>query len=61
MTREFAFVSIASLAVLVTACGVIFPLVLFWIVRGTRGAFLFERPLWARLQPGRVGSLVAAE
>jgi len=42
---------LGTVSLIVTACGVIFPLVLFWIVRGTWARFLFERPLWARLQP----------
>jgi len=40
-------------SLLVTAAGVIGPLLLFWIVRGTRASFLFVRPHWARLaSPG---------
>ncbi len=34
---------------IVTVAGVIAPIVLFWIVRNTRGAFLFRRPQWAKL------------
>jgi len=42
---------VGTMALVVTACGVVFPLVLFWIVRGTWARFLFERPQWARLSP----------
>ena len=44
-----------------TASGVIAPLVLFWIVRGTPLKFLFERPAWASLRPAPRRGLVAAE
>jgi uncharacterized membrane protein YcfT len=42
---------LGTVSLIVTACGVVFPLVLFWIVRGTSARFLFERPVWARLLP----------
>ena len=51
---------IGTISVLVTAAGVIGPLILFWIVRGTRFRFLFERPAWARLETKRF-VLVPAE
>ncbi len=51
---------IGTMAVVITACGVIFPLVTFWIVRTTWARFLFERPRWARLLPVRP-MLVPAE
>ena len=35
---------IGTISLLVTAAGVVAPLVLFWIVRGTPLRFLFERP-----------------
>jgi uncharacterized membrane protein YcfT len=41
---------LGTVSLLVTAAGVIGPLLLFWIVRGTPARFLFERPAWARLQ-----------
>lgn len=34
----------------VTAAGVMGPVFLFWMVRGTRFAFLFQRPRWARIE-----------
>ena len=51
---------IGTISVLVTAAGVIGPLVLFWTVGGTRFRFLFERPAWARLETKRL-VLVPAE
>jgi uncharacterized membrane protein YcfT len=48
-------------SVIVTAAGVIFPLVLYWAVRNTPARFLFERPLWARLGIPRAARLVPAE
>ena len=38
---------LGTISLIVTAGGVIAPLVLFWIVRGTPFRFLFERPLGA--------------
>ena len=52
---------LGTISLIVTACGVVGPLVLFWIVRATPAGFLFARPGWARLQPGRRQGLVAAE
>jgi len=40
-----------TLSVIVTAAGVIGALVGYWIVRGTRFAFLFRRPAWAITDP----------
>ena len=40
---------IGAVSLIVTACGVLGPLVLFWIVRNRFGHFLFHRPEWARL------------
>ncbi|WP_029073769.1 acyltransferase family protein [Kaistia adipata] len=44
---------LGTIALIVTAAGVIAPLVLEWLVRGTRFRFLFERPAWARIVPAR--------
>lgn len=51
---------IGTISLIVTAAGVIGPLVLFRIVRGTWFRFLFERPVRARLERRRE-TLVAAE
>ncbi|MCX5514911.1 acyltransferase [Kaistia algarum] len=47
-------------SLIVTAFGVIVPILLFWVVRGTPLKFLFERPAWARLD-NRSPHLAAAE
>jgi hypothetical protein len=41
------------MSVIVTLAGVVGALVLFWLVRGTRFAFLFERPdrFWIAPKP----------
>jgi uncharacterized membrane protein YcfT len=55
-TRTFLFktglvTDLGSMSLIVTAVGVIGPLVLFWLVRGTRLRFLFTRPALFRLKP----------
>jgi uncharacterized membrane protein YcfT len=52
---------LGTVSLIVTASGVVFPLVLYWIVRGTPLRFLFERPAWAHLGASRRRSLVPAE
>lgn len=47
------FLDLGTVSLLVTAAGVIGPLVLFLIVRNTRFAFLFRRPAWAHLKAGK--------
>jgi uncharacterized membrane protein YcfT len=44
---------IGAMSVIVTLAGVIGPLVLYWLVRGTRFSFLFERPdlFWIAPKP----------
>ncbi len=50
---------IGTISVLVTAAGVISPLVLWWLIRKTGyGTFLFVRPKWARLDTRGVKSAV---
>jgi uncharacterized membrane protein YcfT len=44
---------LGTISLIVTACGVVFPLVLYWAVRGTPFRFLFERPQAARLEPSQ--------
>ena len=51
---------LGTVSLIVTAAGVVGPLVLYWMVRGTRLRFLFERPAWTRLGPARA-QLVPAE
>jgi uncharacterized membrane protein YcfT len=50
-----------TISVIVTAMGVIFPLVLFWTVRNTPFGFLFKRPAWAHLRTTPRPVMVAAE
>ncbi len=40
---------LGQVALLVTAVGVIGPVLLFWVTRKTKLSFLFQRPAWARL------------
>ncbi len=47
-------------ALIVTACGVVGALAIWWAVRGTRLAFLFERPDWCRLTPSFKARAAAA-
>jgi uncharacterized membrane protein YcfT len=51
---------LGTISLIVTGCGVIGPLVLFRVVRGTPLGLLFERPAWARLGARRA-VLVPAE
>jgi uncharacterized membrane protein YcfT len=51
---------VGTVSLIVTVCGVIGPLVLYWIVRDGFGAFLFRRPAWAHLASARQ-RLVPAE
>jgi uncharacterized membrane protein YcfT len=44
---------LGTISLIVTAAGVIGPLVLVWIVRGTWLGFLFKRPAWARYEASR--------
>jgi uncharacterized membrane protein YcfT len=44
---------IGTMSLIVTAAGVVGPLVMFWVVRGTWFGFLFKRPAWARHEPAR--------
>jgi uncharacterized membrane protein YcfT len=46
---------LGTVALIVTAAGVIAPLLLEWLVRGTRFNFLFVRPGWARIDRVRSG------
>ncbi|SDU43557.1 acyltransferase family protein [Stappia sp. ES.058] len=55
---------IGTISLIVTAAGVIAPLILFWLInRVDIGHFLFRRPGWARLEadPARRGAAQAAE
>jgi uncharacterized membrane protein YcfT len=43
--------NVGVIALVVTLSGIIGALAMWWAVRGTRFAFLFARPDWARLKP----------
>jgi hypothetical protein len=44
---------LGTIALIVTACGVTGPLLMFWLVRGTWFRWLFERPamFWLTTKP----------
>jgi uncharacterized membrane protein YcfT len=52
---------LGTIALLVTAAGVVGALAWYWAVRDTRFRFLFERPGWARLRPARIEAMQPAE
>jgi uncharacterized membrane protein YcfT len=52
---------LGTVSLIVTASGVICPLILALIVDGRLGDFLFRRPDWAKLRPAGTGRLVPAE
>ena len=60
LLKSGVLTDLGTISVIVTAAGVVFPLVLYWIVRNTPARFLFERPEWAHLGQSRA-QLVAAE
>ena len=49
LLKTGAIPDVGSVSLLVTAVALVVPLVLAFLVRGTRLGFLFERPAWARL------------
>lgn len=54
-TRSFGLkfipnINVDVLSVLTTTAGLIGPILLFWLVRGTALAFLFKRPSWISLK-----------
>jgi len=61
MFRLGVIEDLGTISLIVTACGVIGPLVLFWTVRNTPLRFLFERPAWARLHAPVRERMVPAE
>jgi uncharacterized membrane protein YcfT len=52
---------LGTISVLVTAAGVVLPLVLYWAVRNTGARFLFQRPVWAHFAIARAARLAPAE
>jgi uncharacterized membrane protein YcfT len=51
LLRSGVVADLGLVSLLVTAAGVIVPLLLYWAVRNTAFRFLFERPAWAWLKP----------
>jgi uncharacterized membrane protein YcfT len=47
--------NLSAVALLVTLCGVVGPVLLFWAVRHTPACLLFRRPRWAKLASGPAG------
>jgi uncharacterized membrane protein YcfT len=59
---KFGFIhDLGTVSLIVTAMGVILPLVLYVLVQGTRFAFLFERPQAFRVETPRRPALQPAE
>ncbi|SHG50571.1 Uncharacterized membrane protein YcfT [Kaistia soli DSM 19436] len=52
---------LGTISLIVTAVAVVTPILFFWLVRGTRFRFLFERPAWARIERGSARAFAAAE
>jgi len=61
LLKTGAVADIGAMSVIVTAAGVLGPLALFWLVRGTALRFLFERPERFRLAPKAKLALQPAE
>jgi uncharacterized membrane protein YcfT len=57
---KLGILDLGTVSLIVTAAGVMAPVVLYWLVRDRFGDFLFRRPDWARL-PTPTGRLVPAE
>lgn len=56
LMKTGAVADIGTMALLVTAAGVLGPLAIAWGVRGTRAQFLFVRPAWARRADAPAGA-----
>jgi uncharacterized membrane protein YcfT len=52
---------VGTISALVTTAGVVVPLAFYWLVRGTRARFLFERPERFRIAPRRPVAMQPAE
>ena len=51
LLRTGLIADIGTMSLMVTAAGVVGPLILLWIVRDTSAGFLFQRPAWTKLPP----------
>ena len=61
LLRTGVIPDLGTVSLIVTAVGVIAPLLLYWAVRDTRLRFLFERPGWARIDRVRTQEFAPAE
>jgi uncharacterized membrane protein YcfT len=61
LLRTGVIPDLGTVSLIVTAAGVIVPLLLYWAVRGTRLRFLFERPGWARIDRVKTQEFAPAE
>jgi uncharacterized membrane protein YcfT len=61
LIRTGLIADVGTMSVIITAAGVLGPLALFWTVRGSWAAFLFERPAWFWLTPPKRATLQPAE
>lgn len=61
LLRTGVIPDLGTVSMIVTAVGVIAPLLLYWAVRGTRLRFLFERPGWARIDRVKTQEFAPAE
>ena len=52
---------LGTISVLVTAAGVVLPLMFYWAVRSTWAGFLFQRPAWAHFAVPGAARLAPAE
>jgi hypothetical protein len=49
LLKLFPNYDLGMISLLVTASGVVGPIILFWLTRNTKLSFLFKRPEWAKL------------
>jgi len=61
LLRTGVIPDLGTVSLIVTAVGVIVPVLLYWAVRGTRLRFLFERPAWARIDRVKTTEFAPAE
>jgi uncharacterized membrane protein YcfT len=52
---------LGTVSLIVTAAGVVVPILLYWAVRDTRLGFLFKRPGWAHIDRVKAGALAPAQ
>ncbi len=60
LLKSGVIADLGTVSLIVTAVAVVTPVLLFWLVRGTRLRFLFERPAFARLKGSDRGAVLTA-